>query len=61
MADTGESTRRLTQVSRLKAIVAAYEKLLARLAPHCECIQIEEPVLCTELLPKEAARQFTQA
>lgn len=46
--------------ARLKDVVATYEKLLASLAPHCECIQIEEPVLCTELLPEEAARQFRQ-
>ncbi|MDR2574026.1 MAG: 5-methyltetrahydropteroyltriglutamate--homocysteine S-methyltransferase [Desulfovibrio sp.] len=44
--------------SRLKEVVPVYEKLLARLAPHCDCIQIEEPVLCTEFLPSKAARQF---
>jgi 5-methyltetrahydropteroyltriglutamate--homocysteine methyltransferase len=46
---------------RLRAIVAAYEKLLASLASYCECIQIEEPVLCTELLPENAAKQFRQS
>ncbi len=44
--------------SCLKTVVQAYEKLLQELAPLCSCIQIEEPVLCTELLPDEAARQF---
>lgn len=46
--------------SHLKGIVSVYEKLLASLALHCDCIQIEEPVLCTELLPGEAAKQFGQ-
>jgi 5-methyltetrahydropteroyltriglutamate--homocysteine methyltransferase len=44
--------------SRLPAVVCAYEKLLKNLAPHCDCVQMEEPVLCTELLPDEAAKQF---
>ncbi|MDR1489066.1 MAG: 5-methyltetrahydropteroyltriglutamate--homocysteine S-methyltransferase [Desulfovibrio sp.] len=44
--------------SRMNNVVSAYEKLLADLAPHCVCIQIEEPVLCTELLPDVAANQF---
>jgi 5-methyltetrahydropteroyltriglutamate--homocysteine methyltransferase len=43
---------------RLKVVVSGYEKLLEHLAPHCDCIQIEEPVLCTELLPDEASKQF---
>ncbi|MDR2503468.1 MAG: 5-methyltetrahydropteroyltriglutamate--homocysteine S-methyltransferase [Deltaproteobacteria bacterium] len=46
---------------RLKAVISAYEKLLADLTPYCDCIQIEEPVLCTELLPEEAANQFRRA
>ena len=44
----------------LKAVVAAYDKLLQSLAPLCDCIQIEEPVLCTELLPDEIAKQFRE-
>lgn len=44
--------------SRLKTVVIAYKKLLAALCPFCDCIQIEEPVLCTELLPDEATKQF---
>ncbi len=43
---------------RLQSIVAEYAALIEKLAPHCDCIQIEEPVLCTELLPDAAARQF---
>jgi 5-methyltetrahydropteroyltriglutamate--homocysteine methyltransferase len=46
---------------RLKAVIAAYETLLASLAPHCACIQLEEPALCTELLPDEAAKRFRDA
>ena len=46
--------------ARLNTIAAVYEKLLASLAPHCECLQIEEPILCTELLPEEARKQFRQ-
>lgn len=42
----------------LKKIVAAYENLLQTLAPLCDCIQVEEPILCTELLPEEAEKQF---
>ncbi|MDR2695976.1 MAG: 5-methyltetrahydropteroyltriglutamate--homocysteine S-methyltransferase [Deltaproteobacteria bacterium] len=44
--------------SCLKAIVAVYEKLLTSLNLHCDCIQIEEPILCTELLPDEGVKQF---
>ncbi len=46
---------------RLDAVIAAYEKILRELSPHCDCIQIEEPVLCTELLPPEAAMRFGEA
>jgi 5-methyltetrahydropteroyltriglutamate--homocysteine methyltransferase len=44
--------------SRLQEIADVYEKLLQSLEPLCGCIQMEEPVLCTELLPNEAAEQF---
>jgi 5-methyltetrahydropteroyltriglutamate--homocysteine methyltransferase len=44
--------------TRLQSVIAVYENLIARLAPHCECIQLEEPVLCAELLPDEAVQQF---
>jgi 5-methyltetrahydropteroyltriglutamate--homocysteine methyltransferase len=47
--------------SRLDAVIAAYAKLLAELAPYCECIQIEEPALCTELLPDNAKEKFRYA
>jgi 5-methyltetrahydropteroyltriglutamate--homocysteine methyltransferase len=47
--------------SRLKTLVSAYAELLAALAPHCAFIQIEEPVLCTELLPEEGAENFREA
>jgi 5-methyltetrahydropteroyltriglutamate--homocysteine methyltransferase len=44
--------------SRMDVVASAYEKLIADLSPHCACIQIEEPVLCTELLPDVAVNQF---
>ena len=44
----------------LKTVVSVYEKLLTSLASYCDCIQIEEPVLCTELLPTEAIKQFRE-
>ncbi|MDR1319418.1 MAG: 5-methyltetrahydropteroyltriglutamate--homocysteine S-methyltransferase [Treponema sp.] len=47
--------------SRLKTLIPAYAELLAALAPHCAFIQIEEPVLCTELLPEEGAGDFREA
>lgn len=37
-----------------------YADLLASLAPLCDSIQIEEPVLSTELLPPAAVRRFTE-
>lgn len=50
-----------TRWSRLKEVVSVYADLLSRLAPHCDCIQIDEPILCTELLPEEAEKQFRDA
>ncbi|WP_022656268.1 5-methyltetrahydropteroyltriglutamate--homocysteine S-methyltransferase [uncultured Desulfovibrio sp.] len=44
--------------TRLDAVAAAYAELLSALAPLCVRIQIEEPALCTELLPPEAAGRF---
>lgn len=38
----------------------AYADLLASLAPLCDSIQIEEPVLSTELLPPAAVRRLTE-
>lgn len=46
--------------SRLESIVLVYANLLASLAPLCDSIQIEEPVLSTELLPPAAVRRFTE-
>jgi 5-methyltetrahydropteroyltriglutamate--homocysteine methyltransferase len=43
---------------RLKAVISAYEKLLENLAPYSDCIQIEEPALCTGFLPDEAVKHF---
>ncbi|MDR1660505.1 MAG: 5-methyltetrahydropteroyltriglutamate--homocysteine S-methyltransferase [Desulfovibrio sp.] len=50
-----------TKWSRLDAIVSVYADVMANLAPHCDCIQIEEPVLCAELLPEDAAPRFRDA
>ena len=44
--------------SRLNAVAAAYERLLQRLAPLCDRIQLEEPVLCTDWMPDEARKRF---
>jgi 5-methyltetrahydropteroyltriglutamate--homocysteine methyltransferase len=46
---------------RLNAIIPVYAKLLTALAAHCDCIQIEEPALCTELLPEDALARFREA
>lgn len=46
--------------SRLETVVAAYTDLLAVLSRDCDCIQIDEPILCTELLPDEAGRHFKE-
>ena len=46
--------------SRLDGIVKVYAELLASLAPLCEIIQIEEPVLSTELLAPAAASPFAE-
>ena len=46
--------------SRLESIALVYADLLASLAPLCDSIQIEEPVLSTELLPPAAVRRFTE-
>lgn len=47
--------------TRLDEVLATYTALLEQLAPLCQCIQIEEPVLCTELLPAPAVARFAQA
>jgi 5-methyltetrahydropteroyltriglutamate--homocysteine methyltransferase len=47
--------------SSLKTVVSAYAELLETLAPYCRLIQIEEPVLCTEFLPEEGAKNFRDA
>jgi len=44
--------------ARLDEVLHRYADLLAELAPLCALIQIEEPVLCTELLPDEGAARF---
>ncbi|MDR2800400.1 MAG: 5-methyltetrahydropteroyltriglutamate--homocysteine S-methyltransferase [Desulfovibrio sp.] len=46
--------------SRLDFAVSVYAKLLTELAGYCDCIQMEEPVLCTELLPENAKERFSQ-
>ena len=46
--------------SRLESIALVYADLLTSLAPLCESIQIEEPVLNTELLSPAAVRRFTE-
>ena len=45
---------------RLDAVTAAYADLFTLLAPLCDRIQVEEPVLCTELLPQEASVAFRE-
>lgn len=47
--------------ARLDEILAAYADLIGRLASLCSLIQIEEPVLCTDLLPEDAAGRFAAA
>jgi 5-methyltetrahydropteroyltriglutamate--homocysteine methyltransferase len=47
--------------SRLEAVISVYADVVAHLSSCCDCIQIEEPVLCTELLPKDAALRFREA
>lgn len=47
--------------ARLDAVTAAYADLFTLLAPLCDRIQVEEPVLCTELLPQEASGAFREA
>lgn len=44
--------------ARLPELVGIYEKLLQDLAPLCEYIQVEEPVLNSEMLPEEAKKKF---
>ena len=46
--------------TRLESIATVYADLLAALAPLCDIIQIEEPVLSTELLPPSASSRFTE-
>lgn len=43
----------------LDDVVARYVPVLEELAGMSELVQLEEPVLCTELLPEEAKRRFT--
>lgn len=45
----------------LERILPVYAALLRQLAPLCPLIQVEEPVLCTELLPARAADLFKNA
>lgn len=44
--------------SRLHGVVETYENLLQHLAPLCDRIQLEEPVLCTDWMPEEARKRF---
>ncbi|MDR2055799.1 MAG: 5-methyltetrahydropteroyltriglutamate--homocysteine S-methyltransferase [Desulfovibrio sp.] len=50
-----------TKWSRLDAVTPVYADVIASLAPCCDCIQIEEPALCTELLPEDTAPRFRKA
>lgn len=54
----GKAGRGVRKWDRLEEIAAAYAKILSRLAPLCDYIQLEEPVFCTELLPDEATARF---
>ncbi len=45
---------------RLDDVLAGYRRVLAQLAPLCDWIQIDEPVLCADL-PEAAARAFVPA
>ncbi|WP_291441314.1 5-methyltetrahydropteroyltriglutamate--homocysteine S-methyltransferase [Desulfovibrio sp.] len=47
--------------ARLDEVLKGYVALIERLAPLCKLIQIEEPVLCTDLLPDAAAEHFAAA
>jgi 5-methyltetrahydropteroyltriglutamate--homocysteine methyltransferase len=47
--------------ARLEAVVSVYAGVIASLAPHCDCVQIEEPALCAELLPQDMAAPFQEA
>lgn len=42
----------------LDAVVSVYRELLSSLDAECDYIQIDEPVLCTELLPKAVSGCF---
>ena len=42
----------------LDAVVSVYRELLSSLDAECDYIQIDEPVLCTELLPKAVSGRF---
>ncbi|MDR1685486.1 MAG: 5-methyltetrahydropteroyltriglutamate--homocysteine S-methyltransferase [Desulfovibrio sp.] len=55
-----KAPRAVRKWERLDEIVSVYAQLLADLAPYCDCIQIEEPILCTELLPDDARPRFRE-
>jgi 5-methyltetrahydropteroyltriglutamate--homocysteine methyltransferase len=42
--------------SHLDAVVAAYERILSRLADRCAWLQLDEPILATDLTPEVQAR-----
>lgn len=42
----------------LEMVVSGYHRILQSLVPLCDWIQIEEPILCTELLPDKISKQF---
>jgi 5-methyltetrahydropteroyltriglutamate--homocysteine methyltransferase len=46
--------------SRLETIISIYTKLLIELSTACDCIQIEEPILCTQLLPENVKDKFRE-
>lgn len=46
--------------SRLDDVLAGYRRVLAELSPLCDWVQIDEPILCTDL-PEPACRAFVPA
>ncbi len=42
---------------KLNSIISVYEEVIRNLAPNCEWIQIDEPILCSDI-PEEGKSQF---
>ena len=45
----------------LRPVLDAYRATLRELAPHCEIVQVDEPILCTDWLPEPVLGQFAAA